>query len=155
VTQPKKFPEGDFWSRIDYLVPGIYISHGQLYAVGTAEACGGLPPGPDARPLTDGISIQAVTPVTARKTRYSFSVGSQATDMDEEESDHVWEIVMRAFSEDLHMIQAQQTVIDSYPGTRMGGIAVDRGLVMFRNLVKQLISREGIEDNQTTPSLSP
>lgn len=142
VVLPKKVPDADLWSRVDFLAPGILISHAQMYPDGTAEECKGIPPGAERVPLSDAISIQAVTPMTARKTRYFYSLGPRASDMEEEESDAIWAIVLEAFSEDLRMIQAQQRTIDTQPGCRMAGIAVDRGLVLFRNLMKRLIAGE-------------
>lgn len=155
VTLPKNVPDGDYWSRVDYLVPGIYIALGQMYPDGTAEECKGLPPGAERVPLSDGMGIQAVTPMTTRQTRYYFSVGLRASDMEQEESEAVWDIVKEAFSEDLQMIHAQQRMIDTYPGQRMAGIAADRGLVLFRNLMKRLIADEtsvaGLERHRSSP----
>ena len=139
---PKRVREGDLWSRVDFLVPGIYISHGQVFPCGTAEECNGLAPGTERSPLSDGISIQAVTPMVARKTRYFVSHGYRPSDMEQEESDAIWAIVLDAFSEDMSMIQAQQKMIDDHPARRMGGIAADRGLVLFRNLMKKLLAGE-------------
>jgi hypothetical protein len=44
--------------------------------------------------------------------------------------------------EDLRIIQAQQRIIDAHPGPRMGVIAADRGLVLFRGVMKRLIANE-------------
>ena len=70
--------------------------------------------------------------------------------MDEAESEATWSVVNQAFSEDLRMIQAQQRMIDTYPGSGHGGIAADRGLTLFRNLMKRLIEAEGA--NSTAPN---
>jgi phenylpropionate dioxygenase-like ring-hydroxylating dioxygenase large terminal subunit len=142
VLLPRQIPDGDLWSRTDFLAPGIFISYEQMYPAGTAEACKGLPPGAEREPLSDSMSIQAVTPIAARKTRYFYSFGPRASDVEKEESDAMWEIVKDTFAEDLRMIQAQQKIIDAHPGQRMGGIAADRGLVLFRNLMKKFIAAE-------------
>lgn len=142
VILPKNVPDGDLWSRVDFLVPGILISHAQLYPEGTAERCQFGPPGIDVEPMTDAMSIQAVTPVTAHKTRYFYSLGPRAADMNPAESDAIWKITLEAFAEDLRMIEGQQEIIDSDLGGCMGGIAADRGLVMFRNLMKKLKTQE-------------
>jgi len=142
VLTPKKVPNGDLWTRTDFLVPGIFISYEQMYPEGTAQECKGLSPGAERVPLHDLMSIQAVTPMTLRTTRYFYSLGPRACDVDEEEADMMWEITQAAFSEDLQMIQAQQRIIDAHPGNRMCGIAADRGLTLFRNLMKKLIAAE-------------
>ncbi len=139
---PKKVPDGDLWSRVDFLVPGIYVSHARMYPEGTAEKCGGRPPEEDLAPLSDSISIQAVTPITARETRYFYSIGHRMSDMDAAEADEIWKIVLEAFAEDLRMIEAQQRIIDTHPGRPMGGIAADRGLTLFRTLMKKRITAE-------------
>ncbi len=142
VVLPSNVPDGDLWTRTDFLVPGVFISDDQMYPYGTAEACKGLAPGTERAALSDVMSIQALTPMTARKTRYFYSVGFRAADLEETESAAMWEIVTAAFSEDLRMIEAVQRTIDTYPGHRMAGIIADRGLVLFRNLMKKLIAGE-------------
>jgi phenylpropionate dioxygenase-like ring-hydroxylating dioxygenase large terminal subunit len=150
---PKGLPDGDFWSRVDFLVPGIYRSEGRMYAQGTAEVSNGSPPAVELQPLFDGFSIQAVTPATVRKTRYFYSTGHRTSDMEQEEADAIWAIVLEAFSEDLAMIQAQQRTIDLHPGHRMGGIAADRGVVLFRKSMQKLIADETAEPLERHPQL--
>lgn len=142
VVESQDAPDGDLWYRIDFLVPGIYISHSQMHAPGAAEACNGGPPNPGLEPLTDSMSIQAVTPLTNRTTRYFYSTGPRDGDMDEAEAEAIWNVVKDAFREDLAMIEAQQRILDFHPGDRMGGIAADRGLTLFRRLMKRLIAEE-------------
>jgi len=142
VALPKNVPDGDLWTRTDFVVPGIFISQDRMYPYGTAERFKGLAPDADSAPLSDSMSIQAVTPLTARKTRYFYSFGPRASDLEQEEADAMWAIANETFAEDLRMIQAQQNIIDAYPGPRMGGIAADRGLVLFRSLMKKLAAGE-------------
>jgi len=142
VSLPKKVPDGDLWTRVDFLAPGILIAIDQMYPYGVAEECKSLPPGPERVSLCDSMSIQAVTPMTARKTRYFYSFGLRASEVEAGESDAIWQLAKEAFSEDLRMIEAVQRTIDTHPRDRMGGIAADRGLVLFRNLMKKLIAGE-------------
>ena len=148
ILVPRNVPNGDLWTRTDFLVPGIFISQDRMYPAGTASACRAQPPN-DAltaaaqSPLSDAMSIQAVTPMSARKTRYFFSYGPRTSDMEEWEANSMWEIVRQTFFEDVAMINAQQRMIDHHPGTRMTGIAADRGLVLFRKLMKALADGEG------------
>jgi vanillate O-demethylase monooxygenase subunit len=139
---PKKVPEGDLWSRVDSVVPGLNIARVRMYKEGTARACNGLPPGPEYVALSDTVAIHVVTPMTPSRTRYFYSMGLRTTDAERDEADAIWEIAKAAFLEDLKMIQAQQNTIDLHPGARMAGIAADRGLVLFRNKLKRLIAKE-------------
>lgn len=142
VFVPRKVRGGDFWSRVDFSVPGIYHSHGRMYEQGTAEACQGREPASNRKAISESFSIQAVTPISARQTRYFYSFGARMSDMDQEEADAMWQIILQAFAEDLRMIEAQQELMDTHPGTRMAGILADRGLVHFRRLIKQLLANE-------------
>jgi vanillate O-demethylase monooxygenase subunit len=139
---PKNIPDGDLWSRVDYLVPGILISHAQMYPDGAADLARDLPPDGAIRPLTDAVSIQAVTPMTRRATRYFYSLCPASADMDNAEADEKWALTLEAFAEDLAMIEAQQRNIDTNPDQQMGIIGADRGLVFFRNLMRRLIEAE-------------
>jgi vanillate O-demethylase monooxygenase subunit len=139
---PKKVPDGDLWSRVDSLVPGINIARMRMYPAGTSLECKGLAPGPKYSPLSDAMAIHVVTPMAPRKTRYFYSMGIRISDAEGAEADAIWEIAKGAFSEDREMIQAQQRTISLHPGRRMLGIAADRGLVMFRSKLKKLIAEE-------------
>lgn len=141
VMVPRRVRGGDFWSRVDFLVPGLYVSHGLMYPPGEAQRCAGAPP-TAGEPLSDSFSIQAVTPMGPRHTRYFYSLGARTDDMSQAEADELWEIVLQAFCEDLRMIEAQQHMIDAHPQGHMGGVASDRGLALFRNLMRRLLAEE-------------
>ncbi len=142
VEQPnQRF--GDTFGRIDYVVPGIYHSFGATYAPGTGDRCNGEVPGEDEVPLTQTHSVQAVTPMTASTSRYFFSACSSPGTAPPEAADAYWENVVKvAFNEDLAMIEAQQRNIERFPGEQMGGIAADRGFVLFRRLMARLMAEE-------------
>jgi len=142
VFVPERARQGDLWSRVDFVVPGIYIASGGVFPAGTAEnLAGNLPQNTNSMIYNDAI-VQAVTPITLRKSRYFYCLAPLSSDVNVEESDAIWSVILEAFSEDLRMIEAQQVSIDSCANKSMGGIAADRGLVMFRALMKKLISRE-------------
>jgi phenylpropionate dioxygenase-like ring-hydroxylating dioxygenase large terminal subunit len=142
IAVPAKVPDGDLWARTDFLIPGIYSSHLQMFPAGSAESQRWKVPSSELTPLSDSMSIQAVTPLTERTSRYFFSLGARMCDMDDEELNRVWGVTRATFSEDVNMIQAQQQMIDRYPGRRMAGIGADRGLVLFRRLMQKLIAAE-------------
>jgi phenylpropionate dioxygenase-like ring-hydroxylating dioxygenase large terminal subunit len=142
VATPRGTPDGDLWVRTDFLVPGLYISRGGIYAPGTAAACTGSPPQSRHRALCDGLAVHAVTPMTARRTRYFYLQAFRASDASEEETEAIWQISKEAFLEDVRMIEGQQQNIATHPGLRLAGIAADRSLVMFRGLMKTLLARD-------------
>jgi vanillate O-demethylase monooxygenase subunit len=142
ILEPASSPNGDLWFRIDYLIPGIYISHSQMHESGTAERLGGQPPNASCRPLSDLMSIQAVTPIGKRRTRYFYSTGPRSAEVSDADAEIGWSLVQDAFQEDLRMIEAQQRNIDLFPGHSMGGIAADKGLVIFRSILKKMMQEE-------------
>lgn len=143
---PKKVPDGDLWWRVDSLVPGINIARQGMYEQGTAEECKGLAPSAERVPVSDTMATHVVTPIAARKTRYFYCMGLRISDAEKEESDAIWQIATRAFSEDLAMIQAQQSTIAVHPGRRMWGIVADRGLTLFRTMMTaRLVEERGEE----------
>ena len=144
VVLPKRVPDGDLWTRTDFLVPGIFISVDRMYPYGTADRYGGAAPTPERESLSDIMSIQAVTPISRRQTRYFYSFGPRASEVDVSEGAAMWSIVLATFAEDVKMIEAQQRVIDQHPGEQMGGIAADRGFTLYRNLIKRLSSEEAM-----------
>lgn len=135
-------PDGDVWSWTNFMIPGLLISSVKMYAEGTAEACRGAAPDDSQTVLYDFLSIQGVTPVAERKTKYFYSMTIRASDVDKAEADGIWATINMAFGEDVRMIEAVQKTIINHPGHRMGGIAADRGLVLFRNMMKKLIVEE-------------
>ena len=131
----------DVFNNYDFVVPGIFKFRSRAYPGGTADA---LEEGaaPDDMPaLLDDVSAQAVTPMTEGSTRYFYSFG-QRSDTSPERLDGMWSVVAAAFEEDRRMIEAQQRMIERFPGDSMIGIAADRSLVLFRRIVERLKLRE-------------
>lgn len=145
---PEDLPDGDAFSRIEFLVPGLLISRVQVFEPGAADRFeDGLPDTSREQPFCDMISVQAVTPTGSRATRYHYSLG--AIGASESELDRAWALTLEAFAEDLAMIEAQQVVIDDTSGRSVGGIAADKGLVMFRKLMRRLIEAEAEPTEET------
>lgn len=154
VIQAKAGGQGDVWSRLDYVVPGIFISQVVTYPAGTAERCGFGDPPSDVEPLSDNISCQAVTPMDERATRYFFSSGPRLKDLTGDEAEGMWKVASAAFLEDKIMIEAQQRIIDENPGRRMAWIDADKGPAMFRQLMARLMREEGTAVPQFPPRSS-
>ena len=154
LIQAKSGGTGDVWSRLDYVVPGVFISRLSTYPAGTAEKCNFEMPPADVEPLSDNMSCQAVTPMTERTTRYFFSSGPRRADVTDEEANGMWKVAEVAFEEDRDMIEAQQKIIDKHPAKRMAWIDADKGPAMFRQLMAQLMRDEGTPVEQFPPRLA-
>lgn len=142
ALMPEAAAPGDVWIRTDYMVPGIFIQRVALFPKGTAKGLGFKAPGEQVEPVVDGMSCQAVTPISERSTRYFYAAGNRASDMGTIEAEAKFKIVEEAFREDQAMIGAQQRMIDRHPGKRMNWINADRGLTLFRSLMERLMAAE-------------
>src|SRR2546429_638070 len=80
---------------------------------GTAQRAGGR--APQEAPLFDRVDEQAVTPVSARASRYFYAVGARASDIDEDQCERLYALTSTAFHEDKALIEAQQKLIDLDP----------------------------------------
>jgi vanillate O-demethylase monooxygenase subunit len=138
----------DNYMVYDFLLPGVLLMTGGIYPLGTAKACGyGAPDPADAR---GGVTFtsQAVTPLTAKTSRYFFSWGPHRDHGDEALRDALMTMADMAFGEDKVMIEAQQRVIDRTPDPKVMPTAHDKGVTMFNRLVERLArsEREGTRD---------
>lgn len=132
----------DFWGRLDYVVPGIFHSCNDPYPGGTAKASGGEAPDAGTPPLAQIHSIQAVTPLGPRASRYFFAFCYSPGVYDDAAAAAQWRIIIEAFEEDRIIIEAQQRVIDEDPGDRIAGIAADRGPTLFRGVLSKMMADE-------------
>jgi len=142
AMQAPDAPITDQWMWFSYLVPGIFINHFRTYPAGTAERLSFAEPSKDLECLSDTFSIQAVTPLTERSTRYIYSGAHRKTDMSAEAAAAIFGMVDEAFREDTAMIEAQQRMIDTGPSGTMGWIQADRGLSLFRKVLDRLSAEE-------------
>lgn len=131
----------DLWNSYDFLFPGIFLLRTAFYPAGTAERCGRN--APDAPPLFLRYDDQAVTPMTARTTRYFFAAGARSTDIDQDRVGRLFAVVEAAFGEDKAIIEGQQKVIDLDPDRRMLPTSLDAGPTQFRRLVQTLLDHDG------------
>jgi vanillate O-demethylase monooxygenase subunit len=154
AMQAPDAPVTDQWMWFSYLVPGIFINHFRTYPAGTAERLHFAEPSRDLECLSDTFSIQAVTPLTERSTRYIYSGAHRKSDMTPEAATAIFGMVDEAFREDTAMIEAQQRMIDTGPSGTMGWIQADRGLSLFRKVLDRLSTeeREAAAALQTEPA---
>jgi vanillate O-demethylase monooxygenase subunit len=92
---------------------------------------------------------QAVTPLTAKTSRYFFSWGPHRKHGDDELRDLLMGVAGQAFGEDKMMIEAQQKVIDATSKPRVMPTAHDRGVTIFNRLVNKLADAEA--ESPTSP----
>jgi len=129
----------DVLNSFDYLVPGYFLLSTSYYPPGTADRAGGELP--DEAPRFANWSSQAVTPISARHTRYFFCYGPWSRLPGAERMKQAYyDLASVAFTEDREILTAQQRVIDADPARRMTLFDVDKAPVMYRRLVDTLLS---------------
>jgi phenylpropionate dioxygenase-like ring-hydroxylating dioxygenase large terminal subunit len=131
----------DVWNSYDFLFPGIFLQQTSFYPEGTARRNGGG--APDRPPLFHRIDEQAVTPLSARASRYFYAAGARAGDIEPDRLDRLFAVTETAFGEDKALIEAQQKLIDLEPDRRMLPTSLDAGPTRFRRLVDSLLASNG------------
>lgn len=139
----------DSYTTYDFLIPGVLLMWNGNYPEGTAAALDFARPdfGKAIRGVT--FTSQAVTPLTAKTSRYFFSWGPHRDHGDEALRDTLMGIADMAFGEDKVMIEAQQRVIDMTPDPTVIPSAHDRGVTLFNRLVEKLARAETEERQET------
>ena len=135
--------ETETWQSYDFLLPGILLMKGGVFATGTAAASGHGEP--DYNRALAGVTFtsQAVTPVGDGKARYFFSWGPHRDHGDEAMRDQLMQIAEMAFAEDKAIIEGQQRVIDRTQAPVVMPTAHDRGVTMFNRLVARMANAVG------------
>lgn len=127
----------DVWNTYDLLFPGIFLQRTSFHPPGTASHSAGK--APDGRPLFHRIDEQAVTPISARASRYYYSVGARAEDIEPDQLARLYAVTETAFNEDKIIIEGQQRTIDRDPDRPMLGTSLDAGPTRFRKIVEALL----------------
>jgi len=131
----------DVWNSYDFVFPGVFLQRTSFYPAGTAQQSGGGEP--DRPPLFHRIDEQAVTPVSARASRYFYAAGARDCDIEADKLDRLFAVTETAFGEDKSLIEGQQKLIDLEPGRRMLPTSLDAGPTRFRHLVESLLAADG------------
>lgn len=126
----------DVWNSYDFVFPGIFLQRTVFHPQGTAERTGGMEP--DGEPLFYRVDEQAVTPISARASRYFYAAGARRDDIDPGKLERLFGVTQLAFNEDKTLIEAQQRTIDLDPSRPMLGTSLDAGPTRFRKLVESL-----------------
>ena len=125
----------EVWNSYDFVFPGIFLQRTAFFPLGTPE--------PTAASLFYRVDEQAVTPMTARTSRYFYAAGARADDIDDDRVDRLFDVTKAAFHEDKALIEAQQKLIDLDPTRQMLPTSLDAGPTRFRKLVDTLLATEG------------
>jgi phenylpropionate dioxygenase-like ring-hydroxylating dioxygenase large terminal subunit len=123
----------DTYFRYEFYVPGVLMMTQRTYPIGTAEALKGESPDLDRPP--EEFTTQAITPLTAKSTRYFYIMGRRRQDG---ETTYDMTVVDQAFAEDKMMIEAQQQNIHSSPNRRFMLATADRAGVLFGRLTERM-----------------
>ena len=126
----------DVWNSYDFLFPGIFLQRTTFHPQGTAERSGNGPP--EDMPLFYRVDEQAVTPISARASRYFYAAGARRDDIDPDRLERLFGVTQVAFNEDKTIIEAQQRTIDLDPSRPMLGTSLDAGPTRFRKMVEGL-----------------
>jgi vanillate O-demethylase monooxygenase subunit len=132
----------DHWLTYDLIVPGILLNYSGMYPAGTAKACNYGRPDYTKAVASVSFTSQAVTPMTARSTRYFYCWGPHRDHGDKALRDALIGIQAMAFSEDKAMIEAQQRIIDLTTGIVAMPTAHDRTVVAYNHVVAALAASE-------------
>jgi vanillate O-demethylase monooxygenase subunit len=130
----------DVWNSYDFLFPGLFLQRTGFYPAGTAQRSGGKPP--TGEPTFLRLDEQAVTPISARASRYFYAVGARAHDLDDDKVERLYGVTTAAFHEDKGLIEAQQKMIDLEPERRMLPTSLDAGPTQFRRMVEGWLAAE-------------
>jgi len=145
----------DRYSRYDFLIPGVLLMTGGVFAEGTAKKMDFGAPNLSEAHSGVNFTSQAVTPTDDKTSRYFFSWGPRKDHGGEALRDTLMQIAAKAFNEDRTIIEAQQRVLDATPSPRIMPTAADKGITLFNRLVDQLARAEtdGGSSSKAPPSL--
>jgi len=132
----------DSYMTYDFLIPGVLLMWSGNYPQGTARKLDFAAPALEDAQAGVTFTSQAVTPLSAKTSRYFFSWGPRRGHGDEALRDSLMQLAGVAFGEDKTMIEAQQKVIDRSPNTRIMPTAHDKGVTIFTRLVERLAKAE-------------
>jgi len=135
----------DEWLSYDYLVPGVLIMWSGSFPLGTARTAEFGRPDVSRAIGLPALNFQAVTPTTARSSRYYFLTGPHRDFGDEKVLEGMISVTKMAFAEDKVMIEAQQRVLDGAPGRLIMPTVHDRGVTLYNRLLQRLVEEESKE----------
>jgi vanillate O-demethylase monooxygenase subunit len=143
---------GERYSRYDFLLPGVLLMTGGVFPIGTRASLGDAPPDLELALGAVTFTSQAVTPLTAKTSRYFFSWGPHRKHGDAALRDTLMGLAFKAFAEDRTMIEAQQRIIDMTPAPRVMPTSADRAITLFNHMVAKRVREERRVAEATVPT---
>jgi vanillate O-demethylase monooxygenase subunit len=126
----------DRWQIINFEAPATIAID-----VGVAPAGTGAPQG-DRSQGVNGFVLNTVTPETKSSCHYFWAFARNYR-LDEQRLTHeLREGVARIFSEDHHVLEAQQRAVEANPGRVFYNLNIDSGAMWARRLIDRLIAAE-------------
>jgi phenylpropionate dioxygenase-like ring-hydroxylating dioxygenase large terminal subunit len=130
----RKFPgKIDRYQEFEFRAPGyIHLNLGANPAGSNED-----------RSIPHHVVMNSLTPETDRTTHYFWSIAHCRTDVDPAASRKIFEINKAAFEEDLAILEAQQTAIDSDLSDRpLGAVAGDQAVTMARRVIARKLAQQ-------------
>ncbi len=124
----------DMWTAYDFLVPGIFLLTSAAFPQGSSAKFGFDPPPEQA--LSQTVTWQAVTPVSATTTRYFFGIGIKPSDA-MSDCAPAMALARQAFEEDRVCLEAQQRNL-MLTGDHMKLAGHDAAPARFRRILARL-----------------
>jgi vanillate O-demethylase monooxygenase subunit len=134
----------EHYSHYDFLLPGVLLMTGGEFPLGTKDQLDGKAPNLDLAVGGVTFTSQAVTPLTAKTSRYFFSWGPHRKFGDGALRDTLMAIAGKAFAEDRTIIEAQQRVIDATPEPRIMPTGADRAITLYNQLAAKRLREEDV-----------
>jgi phenylpropionate dioxygenase-like ring-hydroxylating dioxygenase large terminal subunit len=117
-------------------------------AAGSAPAGSGAPEGVIVPEAMQFHSNQVITPEDEHNTHYFWTYAHNFALADRALTIGLADRISEAFVEDRRMIEAQQRMVDRYPGETMAFILADNGLALGRRLIDEKLKAEESEDSR-------
>jgi vanillate O-demethylase monooxygenase subunit len=125
----------DRWQVIEFAPPGFV-----WLKVGSAVAGTGAPEGRMDGVLLDRHTLHAITPETAATTHYFWTTTHEAARLNREQETVLYEQTVKAFHEDLTILEGQQQRLD--PSIPTIDLNADAGALQFRRVLARLLEEE-------------
>jgi phenylpropionate dioxygenase-like ring-hydroxylating dioxygenase large terminal subunit len=132
----------DNWQSYDFVLPGVLLMWSGSFSEGAAAENQMRKPDYEKAVGNVAFTSQAVTPMTAKTSRYFFSWGPHCRHGDEKMRDAMMGLAAMAFGEDKAIIEAQQLVIDATAEPRIMPTAHDRGVTLFNQMIERMLQQE-------------
>jgi phenylpropionate dioxygenase-like ring-hydroxylating dioxygenase large terminal subunit len=125
----------DRWQIIEFTPPSFV-----WLKVGSAVAGTGAPQGRLDHVLLDRNTLHAITPETAATAHYFWTTTHEAARLGPAQETVLYEQTVKAFHEDLAILQGQQKRLD--PAMPTIDVNADAGAIQFRRVLDRLLSEQ-------------